>query len=82
MGPSRLNVGVRLEYTKPVSVDDMQFYLAHGAELHPYTQELFLDELLKLQRAGKLSFTPNTIFHLYTLHLEALDIPQKIAVNG
>lgn len=59
-----------------ITVDDLQFYLAKGAELHPHTQQFFLQELTRLQWAGKVSLTPSTILERYTLRF-----PRKV-VNG
>ncbi len=71
---------MKINNTRSVTIDDMQFYLACGAELHPHTYELYKEELENLYRLGKISFTPSILFERYMLHLESLNIPQKIAV--
>lgn len=71
---------MKINNTRSITIDDMQFYLARGAELHPHTYELYKEELETLYRLGKISFTPSILFERYMLHLESLNIPQKIAV--
>ncbi len=55
--------------TKQISIDDIQFYAAHSAELHPLLYNQFLDEVIKLENKNKLCALPMTIFEHYHLHL-------------
>lgn len=73
-------MSLQLENTRAITIDDIQFYLARGAKLHPHTYDLYLSNLEMLKRSGKLSYTPSIIFERYMLHLESLNIPQKIAI--
>ena len=55
--------------TKQISIDDIQFYAAHSAELHPLLYIQFLDEIISLERKHKLCALPMTIFEHYHVHL-------------
>ena len=45
---------MKINNTRSVTIDDMQFYLARGAELHPHTYELYKEELETLSYLREL----------------------------
>lgn len=62
---------------KQVSLDDIQFYAARSAELHPLLYNQFLDEIIKLENKNKLCALPITIFEHY--HLRLAQKARKVA---
>lgn len=59
-----------MKILKKVSVDTIQFYLAHGAELHPLVYTQFVEELTTLELKGKMCPVPIVIFERFHLKLK------------
>lgn len=47
------------------SIDELQFYLAKGANLHPHTYTMFLELLERLEKTDKVCAVPLTIFQRF-----------------
>lgn len=50
---------------KNVTADDIAFYLARKVELVPDLYNVYLQELIKLERLDKVSLVPITILQIY-----------------
>ena len=64
--------------TKNVSVDEIQGYLAKGAEVHPLLYADFLNQLKDLEISRYLCLTPQTRMELYSKRV-AHNIARKLA---
>jgi len=59
-----------MKILKKVSVDTIQLYLAHSAELHPLIYNQFVESLTALELKGKLCPVPIIIFERFHLKLK------------
>jgi hypothetical protein len=48
-----------------LSIDEIQFYLARGVEMHPLLYRALLEKIYDLGRAHKVCPTPQTILERY-----------------
>ena len=53
-----------------ISPNEIQFYLARNADLHPLLYATFLEQLEEMAHKQKLSLLPATIFETYHRRLQ------------
>jgi hypothetical protein len=49
-----------------LTLDQMQFYLARGASLHPVTRQQYNSKILDLYHKGKISLMPCVLLQMYS----------------